>query len=149
MKKSLKTLAAVVIAALTFGLTACTKDADDLIIGSWEMTSMTYSIDISGAPEDSWSRSNTWTPEQGESTVWTFNKDNTVTVTDTENGETTTENGTYSVKDNTLTMTVDSETEILNIDNIDKKSMTLSINYSETDEGVTHTESLVINFTKK
>lgn len=147
MKKSLKTLAAVVIAALTFGLTACTKDADDLIIGSWEMTSMTLSIDSSDAPEDSWS--NTWTPEQGESTVWTFNKDNTVTVTDTENGETTTENGTYSVKDNTLTMTVDSETEILNIDNIDKKSMTLSISESNTEEGTTHTESLVINFTKK
>ena len=32
--KTMKTLAAVVIAALTFSLTSCTKDAEDLIIGS-------------------------------------------------------------------------------------------------------------------
>ncbi len=149
--KSIKTLAAIAFAALTLSLTGCSKDPEDLIIGSWEVTSMTVSLSSSNAPDQPWNE--TWTPENGESTVLTFKKDNTVTIVNTENGRTETENGTYDVDDNTLTMTITEEegptTQTFTISKIDKKNMTLTENESYTEDGITFSESLTIELAKK
>ena len=107
--KTLKTLAAVVIAALTLSLTGCGKDAEDLIIGSWNMNSVIYTITTSGLTGDyaqyNGSHTETETPGPGESTVLTFQKDGTMTSTYTDEDGTYTQAGTYTVKDDKLTMT--------------------------------------------
>lgn len=145
--KSIKTLAAIAFAALTLSLTGCSKDPEDLIIGSWEVTSMTMSLTSSEAPGQPWTE--TFTPEEGESTVMTFAKDNTLTIVNTEDGRTETDNGTYSVDDNTLTMTYDGDTQTFTISKIDKKNMTLTYSESGEEDGVTLTESLTIELAKK
>ena len=158
----MKTLAAVVIAALTFSLTSCTKDAEDLIIGSWEETDATYTSVVSGYTGEyaDWNgtHTETETPEPGEAVILTFNKDNTLSSVQTFEGHTFTTNGTYTIDGDKLTMTfVDSEgnsdTEIYNIDNIDKKAMTLSISdsYTDTEDGQNAqvSISIVINLTRK
>ena len=151
--KSIKTLAAIAFAALTLSLTGCSKDPEDLIIGSWEMTSMTMSLTSSETPDQPWVE--TWSPEAGESTVLTFNKDNTMTITETADGHSETENGTYNVDDNTLSMTYTVEdgpltkTQTFTISKIDKKNMTLTANESGEEDGVTLTESLTIELAKK
>jgi uncharacterized membrane protein len=162
MKNSLKTLAAVVIAALTLSLTGCTKDAEDLIIGSWEETSVTITSVVSGYTGEyaEWNgtHTETETPEAGESVVLTFNKDNTMSSVQNYEGGTYTTSGTYTVDGNKLTMTIsdsdgDTYTEAYNIDNIDKKAMTLSFNesYTDTEDGQNAQVSvtMVINLTRK
>ena len=146
--KSIKTLAAIAFAALTLSLTGCSKDPEDLIIGTWEVTSMTMSLTSSEAPDQPWTE--TVTPENGESTVLTFAKDNTVTIVDTESdGHYETETGTYSVNDHTLTMTFEGDSETYTISNIDKKNMTISASESGVEDGITYTESLTIELAKK
>ena len=114
MKKSIfATLMAVV---LTLGLASCTK-TEKKIIGSWQCTSAEII-----------------NPEDGESlemegSVFTFNANNTISVT--SDGETQT--GTYSVKDEdliiTLTMTEEGMTATLSMDvdvlEITKTNMTI------------------------
>lgn len=143
--KSMKTLVAVVIAALTLCLTGCKKDYENLIVGSWEQTSMSLTV-TSSQMDQPWSE--TWTPEEGERTVITFNNDNTVTVVETNHDETETTRGTYNVDGDKLTMTMDGETETFNIDKLDSKNLSISYSESGTEEGVTYTESMVVNFKK-
>lgn len=150
--KSIKALVAVAFAALTLSLTGCSKDAEDLIIGSWEVTDMTISMTSSAAPDQPWTE--TMTPEEGESTVLTFKKDGTLTIVNTDATGSDTETGTYKVDDDNLTMTYkdeDGETnnETFTITSIDKKKMTLNVSVTETEDGVTYTESLTINLKKK
>ena len=160
--KTLKTLAAVVIAALTLSLTSCGKDAEDLIIGSWEMISATYTMTTSGLTGDyaqyNGTQTETETPAAGESTVMTFQKDGTYTNVNTDEDGTYTTSGTYTVKDDKLTMTMtegnQTETMTFNIDNIDKKNMVISYSETGTEEvvpGMTATMSVTIkiNLTKK
>ena len=150
--KTIKTLVAVAFAALTLSLTGCSKDPEDLIIGSWEVTDMTFSMTSSATPDQPWTE--TITPENGESTVLTFKKDGTLTIVDTDADGTTTETGTYDVDDDKLTMTYkdedgDTVNDTFTITTIDKKKMTLNESATGTEEGVTYTESLTINLKKK
>ena len=114
MKKSIfATLMAVV---LTLGLASCNK-TEKKIIGSWECTSASII-----------------NPEEGEElemegAVFTFNADNTVSIT----SDGRTETGTYSVKDEdliiTVSMTEEGMTATLNMDvdvlEITKTNMTI------------------------
>ena len=150
--KTIKTLVAVAFAALTLSLTGCSKDPEDLIIGSWEMTDMTFSMTSSATPDQPWTE--TFTPENGESYVLTFKKDGSLTIVNTDADGTTTETGTYDVDDDKLTMTYkddegDNATETYTISSIDKKQMILSNSASMTENGVTYTESITINLKKK
>ena len=150
MKKSLKTLAAVVLAALTLSLTGCTKDPADLIIGTWQAYFSEYT--------STWgSQSYTGTDNyENETSQVTYKNDGTfvTTTTYTENGSTRThtENGTYVVNDKTLTMTFTDEgesfTEAYNIDEISNKELTLSMNESGTEEGVSYSYKMTIKFKK-
>lgn len=149
--KSIKTLVSVAFAALTLSLTGCSKDPEDLIIGDWEMTSIVWTLSSSESPEP-WSE--TITPNEGESTVFTFNKDNTMVMVDVTAEGTDTQSGTYKVDDDKLSMTYvdedgDTVTDTYTIDKIDKKSMTISESASATEDGVTYSESVVVNFTRK
>ncbi len=145
MKKSFKTLVAVVCAALTFGLTSCSKDAEDLIIGSWELVSMDMSATYMGETHNE-----TITPDEGESTTFTFKKDGTMQMTDVSADGTETENGTYTVKDDQITITSSrGETETYTITSIDKKAMVWNETKSDDSDGEPYTYSLTINFKKK
>lgn len=162
MKKTLKTLAVTVIAALTMSLTGCQKDAD-LIVGTWDVTSETISWSISGLTgeyaEYNGDETETVTPEAGYSQTMTFNKDNTCTITETDEGHTESMSGTYTVKDGKLTLTVDRDSQTYNIDNIDKKEMTLSYSESHTyaaddeenyfEQAYSESFSITINMKKK
>lgn len=149
--KTVKTLVAVAFAALTLSLVGCSKDPEDLIIGSWEITSMTYSLSSSAAPDQPWTE--TYTPEEGESDVMTFRKDDTFTVVSTADGETNTMNGTYDVDDDKLTITYKDDeisfSETYTISNIDKKAMTLVSNESSVEDGVTYSATTTIELKKQ
>lgn len=141
MKKSFKTLVAVVCAALTFGLTSCSKDAEDLIIGSWEFVSMDMSMSYGDQ-----NHNETITPDEGESTTYTFKKDGTMQMTDVSADGTETENGTYTVDDDQITITSSKgEVESYTITKIDKKEMVWYV--SESRDG--YSASVTINFKKK
>ena len=149
--KSIKTIAAVVFAALTLSLTGCSKDPEDLIIGTWEETEATYTETHNG---------NTETHsmiEAGETVEITFNKDLTYTSVYHSNVGDSEDHGTYSISGDKLTFTSTIEfggesettTEVYNIDNIDKKNMTLSASESMTFEGETYSYSIKIVCKKK
>ena len=50
--KSIKTFAAIVFAALTLGLAGCSKDVEDLIVGKWNVESVTVT-DVYTKPSQS------------------------------------------------------------------------------------------------
>ena len=131
MMKPLKTLAAVALAALTLSLSGCCKDPADLIVGSWEATSETLSYSSSNGTE-SGPHTNTFGDGTGLTLTITFNENGTgsYTSTYTHDGETLpfTDTFAYTVHGHKLTMTMNSDGEngIYNIDDIDKKEMTLS-----------------------
>lgn len=145
--KSMKTLVAVFVAALALCLTGCKKDNnEDLIIGSWEVTSMEYISVVSGYTGESAEMNGTYheteTPEPGTSMVITFNKDNTLTMSYTEEGRPAgMENGSYSISGDNITLTYNEEgdtyVETYHIDKLDKSSLSLSMNdsYDDTEDG--------------
>ena len=130
MKKSLKTLAVLLCAALALLFTQCSKAPEDLIIGSW-IIECTENTQI----QDDETETEIETPEEGEQIVLTFNKDNTVVIEETEieDGTThiTTSRGTYLIADNKLTLINNDEgdydSQTYDIDLLDRKAMTLSI----------------------
>ena len=141
MKKSFKTLVAVVCAALTFGLTSCSKDAEDLIIGSWELVSMDMSATYMGETYNE-----TITPDEGESTTFTFKKDGTMQIIDVTAEGTETTDGTYTVKDDQITLTSsEGEVESYTITKIDKKEMVWNMSQS-TEQ---YSASMTVNLKKK
>ena len=146
MKKSLKTLAAVVLAALTMSLTGCTKDPSDLIIGTWQAY---YSEVVSTFMGQTYTSTNNY---ENQTSLTTFKKDGTFETSDTENGRTTTSNGTYVVKDNTLTMTFtednESYVESYVIAEINKNDVTLTASESGTDEGVSYSVDITFKLKK-
>jgi hypothetical protein len=145
--KSIKTLAAIAFAALTLSLTGCSKDPEDLIIGTWEETEVTYTETYNGNTE-----TNSML-EEGETAEITFNKDLTFSSIYHSNVGDATSNGTYSIAGDKITITTvmeeDTDVEVYNIDNIDKKNMTLSISESMTYEGETYSYSIKIVCKKK
>ena len=135
--KTLKTLAVVVIAALTFSLTSCTKSAEDLIIGTWESTNFTMTSVASGYTGEYAVLNGTRTETENGNTTLTFKDNGTVVSTTVEDSHTETETGTYKVEDDDLILTYDGVTMTMDIDNIDKKSMLLVAedSYDDTDDG--------------
>ena len=140
MKRPLKTFVAVVCAALTLTFASCTKDAEDLIIGSWQ--GIEELVNEQGSDE-----TEVYVFDETQEVIWTFNKDLTFTMmnkwVDEEHGrsETLNQNGTYSVKDNKLTITAtygnESDTYTLDIDYIDKEGMMLSMTETDGSYGYT------------
>lgn len=130
MKKSLKTLAAVVFAALTFCLTGCQKDNEDLIIGTWNAYAMSETISNATIP----AMNGTHEEEvmSGVSMSITFNKDNTGVMVTTFSlfgmNETEQDTFTYTIDGDKLTMTInyedgETETMVTTIEKLDKKEL--------------------------
>jgi hypothetical protein len=150
MKKCFKTLVAVVCAALTFGLTSCAKDAEDLIVGSWNVDKIAIELTYG---EESYSQDVPF--DEGESTTMTFKKNGEIEIVNVERnsdtGELTTETttGTYTVKDNLLTITAEGRPSEFNIESIDKNAMALVMSESGDYEGLPYTETLTMTLSKK
>ena len=130
MKKSLKTLVAVVIAALTFGLTGCQKDNEDLIVGTWNAYAMSETI--SNATNPAMNGTHEDELMSGMSMTLTFNKDNTGVMVTTFSlfgmNETEQDTFTYTIDGDKLTMVIkyedgETETTVSTIEKLDKKEL--------------------------
>lgn len=161
MKKSIKAFAAIVIAAMTLSLTGCTKDNEDLIIGTWNVTSISETI--SGHPDATQNGTHTEAIPEGYTMTFVFNKDNTGKMTQSGHGESEESDFTYIVRDDKLDLTIRDEgsslafTVTFDIDKLDKKEMIISMTENEVDEyedengewhEVTYTDKMAYNMKK-
>ena len=81
----------------------------------------------------------------GEVTTITFKDDHTfTTVYHSNDGDSDEDGGTWSVDGDKLIIVDGDDTMAYNIDNIDKKSLTISYSESEVEEGISYTASIVI-----
>ena len=118
---------------------SCSKDAEDLIIGTWEETEVTYTENVNGEVRE------LSMLEPGEVTTITFKDDHTFTsVYHSNDGDSDEDGGTWSVDGDKLIIVDGDDTMAYNIDNIDKKSLTISYSESEVEEGISYTASIVI-----
>ncbi len=154
--KSIKTFAAFVFAALTLSLAGCSKDVEDLIVGKWNVESVTVTDVYTNHPNPSMNGTNTETEyvPEGYSMTFTFNKDKTVELLQSSGDVTITGIGTYSVDGMKLAITFtetytddngqihnDTFNETMEICNIDKENMTLRVTEGDFDDvydGVTY-----------
>ena len=148
MKKTLKALAAVICGVLMLSLTACQKDSE-LILGTWIENEATYTS-IQNGETFSFSML-----EPGETMEMTFNADGTYTTFYHSNEGDSEENGSWSIKDDILTINavLDDIAELdamdYHIDQLDKKTCNLTYNESGEDEDGPYTVTIVIKMTKK
>ena len=121
MKKAMKMFAALFSAAIVFAFTGCTKDLEKDIVGSWKTVGGTVTQTIDGE-----SHTTPVTLGEGDSTIMTFNEDHTYVNVTVYGGQSRTGTGTYSIKDDKLTLT-DSKGDVTvcTID-IDGDEMTLT-----------------------
>ncbi len=122
--KSFKAIAAMFCAALVLTLTGCSKDPEDLIIGTWNATKVISTYTYNGHTE-----TETDTFKEGESQM-TFKEDGTVVIKSTDNGEVSEETGSYTVDDHKITLTAEGQSLIGDIVSIDKKEMEIKFNMS-------------------
>lgn len=118
----MKMFAAMFCAAMVFAFTGCSKDTEKDIVGSWSLVSTTVTETIQGQ-----SHTETETPEEGESSIATFNEDHTykIVVTYRESGSFTT-TGTYSLDGDKLTITLEGQEPQTGTVKIDGDDMTLT-----------------------
>ena len=136
MKKVFSILMAALFATAMF---SCSKDAEDLIIGTWEETEATYTENVNGEVREFSML------EPGETTTITFKDDHTyISVYHSNDGDSEEDRGTWSVDGDKLIIGDGEDTMAYNIDNIDKKSMTISYSESEAFEGNSYSASIVI-----
>ena len=118
-------MAAVVLAALTLSLTGCTKDPENLIIGTWEETEITLTMVENGQTHVESML------EEGMTVEMTMKEDNTyVTLSRCEDGEESTDTGTWSINDDKFTMTSDDDMfdfgpQVYTIEKLTKKDLIL------------------------
>ena len=118
---------------------SCSKDAEDLIIGTWEETEVTYTENVNGEVRE------LSMLEPGEVTTITFKDDHTfTTVYHSNDGDSDEDGGTWSVDGDKLIIVDGDDPVAYNIDNIDKKNLTISYSESEVEEGISYTASIVI-----
>ena len=142
MKKKLKVLAAVICGVLMLSLTACQKDSE-LILGTWIENEATYTS-IQNGETFSFSML-----EPGETMEITYKNDGTYTsIYHSVEGDSE-ENGSWSIKDDILTIIAELGTMDYHIDQLDKKTCNLTYNESGEDEDGPYTTTIVIKMTKK
>ena len=122
--KSFKAIAAMFCAALVLTLTGCSKDPEDLIIGTWNATKAIATYSYGGNTQ-----TETETFKEGESQM-TFKEDGTVVIKSTDNGEVSEETGSYTVDDHKITLTAEGQSMTGDIVSIDKKEMEIKFNMS-------------------
>ena len=118
-------MAAVVLAALTLSLTGCSKDPEDLIIGTWLETEITMTVTESGRTQTE------SLLEEGMVVEMTMKEDNTyVTYSKYVDGDESTDTGVWSINDDKLTMTSDDDMfdfgpQVYTIEKLTKKDLIL------------------------
>lgn len=152
------TIAVIFCAAMAMTLTSCKKDAEDLIIGDWELVNMEMTNSVSGLTGNYAMYNGDTTaieePEAGESQTMTFKKDGTVTIVTIEpEEETQTENGTYTIENENITLTVNNESQVFQLA-VDKKTLSLTMADTQQlqlaeDQVATMSYVLKMNFKKK
>ncbi len=128
----MKFLTVAFVAAMTLAVTSCQKDPEDLIIGTWNGTTAYSTFTITGFGEEiDGTTADTITMAEGDY-VYTFNKDNTMTIhsVDEESGTATDSQATYTINDKTLTITMEGEPQEMTIVEISKKDLVLSYTVS-------------------
>ena len=118
-KKMMKVFAAMFCAAMVFALTGCSKDMEKDIVGTWKVTDVTMTWSYNGQPY-------TESEPIEDDLRLIFNEDKTFQATTNGDVEAS---GTWSLKDDQLTMINDSDGD-LGFDTatvkIDGNSMTLT-----------------------
>ena len=158
MKKTLMSIAVIFCAAMAMTLTSCKKDAEDLIIGDWDYVNAEIKYTVSGLTGEYAMYNQDTTaieePEAGESQTITFRKDGTFTMSSTYPEEgTQTENGTYTIENENITLTVNNEPQVFQLA-VDKKTLSLTLTETqqlplEENQVATMTYSVKMNFNKK
>lgn len=140
-----KLLSVLVIALFAIAMVSCNKEknTEKLIIGKWQQTEVTGTATVNGVTGEPISML-----EPDETSVITFNKDHTYTSLWTTDGSEVESKGTWSVKDNTLTMMSESISTECNIDDLDKKNMVLSYTTTGVEDGLTYSTLIVIKMKK-
>lgn len=156
MKKIIKAFAVFLCTVIVLNIVACTKDAEDLIVGKWNVESVTVTDVYTNHPDPSINGTHTETEylPEGYSMTFTFNKDKTVEVQQSSGNITETASCTYSVDGMKLTITLPQSyrddggqihnstySETAEIVNIDKKNLTLRMSEGDFDDvydGVTY-----------
>lgn len=152
------TIAVIFCAAMAMTLTSCKKDAEDLIIGDWELVNMEMTTSVSGLTGNYAMYNGDTTaieePEAGESQTMTFKKDGTVTMSSSDPEEgTQTENGTYTIENENITLTVNNESQVFQLA-VDKKTLSLTMTNTQQlpfaeDQVATMSYVVKMNFKKK
>jgi hypothetical protein len=102
--KTMKVLATLFVAAAMFALTGCSKDAEKDIIGSWRLLSTTVTETYQGQ-----THSETETLTEDEPIIYTFNENNTFSMSANYEGNDFDRTGTYSLNNDKLTIKWDDE----------------------------------------
>lgn len=134
MKKMFKTLATVMCAVLTFGLTSCCDDYEDDIIGTWNSQSLIYEFTVSGHSNPDYNESyiDTTDMSSGYDLLTMVFKDNGKVTSsaydEDEDGNMflRTETADYSVEDDYLLIKSYGYTEKIKIDKLDDKNLWLT-----------------------
>lgn len=119
MKKAFKLITLICVVASMFAMSSCKKSQEDLIVGTWKLTA------IDSEPQNPFALFLV-------GSTFAFNADKTMTATVSIFGQTEVSNGTYTINDGKLVMTIDGEALAAEIKTLDKKN--LSIFLEETDE---------------
>ena|GEM_PF-6398243 len=144
MKKKISVL---VMALMTFTMlfTSCKKDDSELILGTWTLNNAKSYIDYT---QGDIHEREAAADEDGVVT-FSFHSDNTLAlIYRYDDGDEGIETVWYTVADGKLTLTMDGEKEVLNIEKLDKKNLILGMTESETIDSVLCTESIHLEFTR-
>ena len=116
MKKTLNSIVAVAVAALTLSLTGCQKDFENLIIGTWNEDESTVTHTIDNDSPETYSALG-----EGETAEITFRADGTyTTVHHTTEGDVE-KSGTWSIQKDKITLIADDGPMAYFIDKLNRK----------------------------
>ncbi len=149
MKKTFGTLAIILIAAFSLS-SGCSDETEDLLIGTWQETEVIYQETINDVVCEPIQML-----EPGDVSLFTFNKDNTYTssLTSEDIEESSESTGTWSLKDNVLTIMPDEDflemgPQIYDISEIDENHLNMSMTEETTEQGNTYSVTISIKMKK-
>ena len=116
MEKTLNSIVAVAVAALTLSLTGCQKDFENLIIGTWNEDESTVTHTIDNDSPETYSALG-----EGETAEITFRADGTYTTVHHTSGVDAEKSGTWSIQKDKITLIADDGPMAYFIDKLNRK----------------------------
>ena len=144
----------MLVIALAIGFVSCEKELSDgdyqnKLIGKWSMTSLNTTVSAMGYSESS---SMTFPNEDCDAMILEFKQDGTLVTTAIYDGEPVVSTDKYHVSGGNLiigsTYDGEEETYSMAITSITNKNMTLQMNQSSTEDGVSATLAVTMNLAK-